>query len=437
MRYELKPYSFSPTYPASYYAATAIDAPTRDQLTDVVCCDVCIIGAGFTGLSAALFLAEAGYKAAIIEAARVGWGASGRNGGQAINGFVASIDRMAASLGREAALEIRAMEGEGVDIIRQRVDAYGIDCDLKNGSLAVACNGMHMRKLEKMFFDLPPGPDRDNLEFLDRPALSRHIGSGAYCGGLIDRAGGHVHPLNLALGEAAAVESLGGMIYENSPVTAIETDDRELRVCTLEGEVQCRKLLLCGNAYLEIEGNDLSQRMLPTRSEIVATEALDEVLAAELLPSNAAVYDMNFIPDYFRLSADRRMLFGCSANYGGLGKRPLGNVSEAHMRRVFPQLRNARIDYRWDGIFAVTVNRFPQLGHVAGNILYGRAYSGQGVNCSHLFGKLLFEAVVERTARFDLFASLPQPEFPGGTTLRAPITTVAAWWLQTRDRLGV
>ncbi|MCY4543066.1 MAG: FAD-binding oxidoreductase [Rhodobacteraceae bacterium] len=437
MRLELTPRRFSDAHPDSYYAASAVGARRRVRLTGRIDSDVCIVGAGFTGLSAALFLAEAGCNVAVVEAARVGWGASGRNGGQAINGFVGSLDRIRKTLGSAAAEGIRAMAGEGVAIIRQRVAEYGIDCDLRDGSLAAACHGKHMRSLETQHLSHSQGTKRDELELLDRAGMARHVGSESYCGGLLDRSGGHVHPLNLALGEAAAFESLGGAVYENSPATSIECGGRRVRVRTAEGEVQCRKLLLCGNAYLEIDGHDMSRRILPTWSEIVATEPLDDGLAGELLPTNAAVYDMRFIPDYFRLSADRRMLFGCSANYGGLGKRPVGQLPEAHMGKVFPQLRSARIEYRWDGMFAVTSNRFPQLGFIAENMLYGRAYSGQGVNCAHLFGRLLAEAVDGDTSRFDLFAALPQPIIPGGASLRSLVTTGAAWWYRFKDRFGL
>ena len=423
-------------YPNSYYANTGLDAPLFPELDGVVDCDVCIIGAGFTGLSAALFLVENNYRVVVVEAARIGWGASGRNGGQLINGFSGDLSSIGKKLGNGYELIARSMLKEGVQIVRELIRKYKIECDLRNGSLAVACTDSQMRRLKDLHKEWNDA-GIVQTELLDKVSLAQHINSTRYCGGMIDHDGGHLHPLNLALGEAKAYTGLGGILYETSPVTEIEIDLSTPRVRTSRGEINCLKLLLCGNAYLEIPGHEFSNQILPVFSEIVATEPIEKSLAESLLPSNASVYDMQFINDYFRLSVDRRMLFGSSAQYGRQYNRPVGEIPNRHMRKVFPELANTKIDYAWRGMFAVTVSRLPQLGQIAQDTYFGRAYSGHGVNTSHLFGKVLSEAVSGNKERFDVFAQMPKAHFPGGPKLRGLITSLGAQWYMLRDYAGI
>lgn len=422
-------------YPPSYYAATAAAQEPRNRLDGSVDTDVCIIGAGFTGLSTGLHLLG-NHDVTILEAARVGWGASGRNGGQIINGFSGDIDSIATALGPEAGRAARSMIPEGVEIIREIVARYGIECDLRQGSLAAACTHAQMKKLQSWKSEWEES-GIDGLEILDRDQLGGHVGSGIYCGGMIDHTGGHLHPLNLALGEARAFESLGGALFESSPARSIEIAKGRTVVRTDHGDVKCRTLVLCGNAYLESPDHEFSKLIMPVHSEIVATEPLDVDLARRLLPGNAAVYDLRFVNDYYRLSADRRMLFGSSAWYGRRGNPSVGSVPRLHMLRVFPDLADARIDYAWSGIFAVTASRVPQLGRLAENVYYARAYSGHGVNVSHLFGRLLSEAINGNGERADVFARMPHRKFPGGNRFREALTTIAARWYLFRDNLGI
>ena len=436
MKLELADHFSAPGYPRSYYAASMEATRPRPALAGTLDTDICIIGAGFTGLSAGLHLLEGGHDVMLVEAARVGWGASGRNGGQVINGYSGDPAAIGQTLGSRAGILATAMIPEGVDIVRNLISRHNIACDLRDGSLAVACTGVQMRKLQAWHDDWEKA-GISGLEILDRDTLRDHVGSDMYCGGMIDRTGGHVHPLNLALGEADIFEKLGGRLFESSPARLIELGSGMITVRTDGGEVRCGTLLLCGNAYLESPGHRFSSLIMPVHSEIVATEPLAPEVARRLLPGNAAVYDMRFINDYYRLSADRRMLFGSSAWYGRRGNTRTGDVPAQHMVRVFPELEGTRIDHAWSGVFAVTASRLPQIGTLADNVYYARAYSGHGVNVSHLFGRLLSEAVDGNNERFDVFARMPHRPFPGGNAFRAGLTTLAARWYLLRDTLGI
>ncbi|MCY3879990.1 MAG: FAD-binding oxidoreductase [Rhodobacteraceae bacterium] len=435
MQVALRDYFTDRRYPESYYAASAGTPEPRPSLTGMIDTEICVIGAGFTGLSAGLHLAG-DHDVTILEAARIGWGASGRNGGQIINGYSGDIRSIAATLGPAAGELARSMIPEGVNIIREFIARYGIECELRPGSLALACTGAQMEKLRAWMNEWEES-GVEGLEILDRERLSAHVGSERYQGGMIDHTGGHLHPLKLALGEADSFEFLGGRLFELSTVRSFEIGDGTAIVRTDAGEVRCRTLILCGNAYLESPGHEFSQLIMPVHSEIIATEPLDDGLARQLMPGGAAAYDLRFINDYFRLSADRRMLFGSSAWYGRRGNPDIGTVPTQHMIKVFPQLADVRIDYAWSGMFAVTRSRLPQLGKLADNLFYARAYSGHGVNMSHLFGRLLAEAVDGDDERADVFARMPHGKFPGGSGFREALTTLAARWYLLRDNLGI
>ena len=436
MRWEIPPINSDSSYPHSYYADSATISRNPQILKGTVKTDICIIGGGFTGLSTGLFLAEKGFKVIVLEGAKVGWGASGRNGGQAINGFTGSIDSIKNFLGEKAAGLAHEMFEEGVNLIEYLVGKYAIDCDFKYGNLALALTPKQARTLEQEVQKKQRARQGD-FEYLDSESLLRHVGSKLYCGGYIDRKSGHLHPLKLALGEAKVLEELGGIIYENSPATVIEEVNNQVSIETPEGRILCSKLVLGCNGYLNIKGHRVSEQILPVYSEIVATEPLSEDMAREIMPSDASAFDVRFLPDYFRLSADKRMLFGSSTNYGRPGKAQTGMKSMARMRKVFPLLNEVGIDFAWRGLFAVTVSRLPQLGKISPRIYYGHGYCGNGVNCSHLFGKLICEAIEGNSERFDVFANMPQRKFPGGKKFKIPITVAGAYYYQMRDWLGV
>ncbi len=420
---------------ASHYAATANPAPERPRLEGDREVDVCVVGAGFSGLSTALHLAEAGHSVTVVEGARVGWGASGRNGGQLVNGLNAGIDVFRHRFGADTARFVAGLVLEGGDIIRDRVARYGIDCDLKDGNVFAALTGKHMAGLAAKR-DLWASHGLDNLDLLDRDAMREHVASDVYVGGMLDRRGGHLHPLNLALGEAAAIEGLGGTIHEHSPVTRVEADAARPTIRTKHGRITARTLVLCGNAYLGRVVPSLTWRVMPVSTQIMATEPLGEERARALMPADTCVEDVRYILDYYRMSADHRLLFGGGTVYGGSEPRDIKRKLVRAMDRVFPSLGDVGIDYAWSGNFALAFTRVPQLGRIGDNTYFAHGYSGHGVSGSHLFGRILAQAIDGDLSRFDTFAGLPWLPFPGGRALRVPYSVLGSWWYAARDRLG-
>ena len=429
-------YAGNGEHTGSYYAASANVSPERPALLGDHQIDICIVGAGYSGLSAGLHLAEKGHKVAIIEGARVGWGASGRNGGQIVNGLNASLQTIEKRYGKNTASFVAGVVQEGQEIIRERVAKYDIKCDLKDGNIFAGYTAAHMRELEERK-KLWEGYGHHNQEMLTKEELRARVGSDVFAGGMIDHTGGHMHPLNLALGEAEAFEKNGGVIYEMSPVTSVDHEAPRPVVRTAKGSITCKTLILCGNAYLGDVVPTLTWRVMPVSTQMIATEPLGDDLANELLPGDECVEDIRYILDYFRLSADKRMIFGGGTVYGGADPANIEAKIIPNMRKVFPQLKNVKIDYRWSGNFALSFSRVPQMGRIGANTYFAHGYSGHGVTGSHTFGRILAEAICGDTGRFDVFAGLPWIPFPGGRTFRVPYTVVGAWWYAMRDKLGV
>lgn len=430
------PYAGNGQHVDSYYAASANPAPLRAELEGEIDTDVCVVGAGYSGLSTALHLVEKGHRVTLVEGARVGWGASGRNGGQIVNGLNASLQTIARRYGEQTAHFVASLVQEGGQIIRERVATYDIQCDLKDNNIFVGLTGAHMKELEARRA-LWASYGIDNQRLLDRNELREHVNSDLYAGGLLDVSGGHMHPLNLALGEAAAFESLGGTLYEMSPVIRVDAEAEQPLVVTDKGQIRCRTLVLCGNAYLGGVVPALAPRVMPVSTQIMATEPLSEALAKELIPGDGCIEDIRFILDYYRLSADRRLLFGGGTVYGGADPVDIEAKLRGNLNKVFPQLRNIPIDYAWSGNFALSFSRVPQMGRLGNNTYYAHGYSGHGVTGSHTFGRILAEAINGDLSRFDVFAGLPWYPFPGGRLLRVPYSVVGSWWYGLRDRLGV
>ena len=425
----------NPRYPASYYRATANPAPERPALEGEVAAEVCVVGAGYTGLSAALELAERGHKVVMLEAAKVGWGASGRNGGQIVNGLNAGLDTIARRYGESTARFVAGVVQEGGRIIRERVARHGIACDLKDGNVFAALTPAHLRGLEaKQALWRRYG--HDNFEMLDRAGIRRHVGSELYAGGMLDRTGGHLHPLNLALGQAAAIEGLGGTIHEASPVVAIEDVAGRPLVRTARGSVRPEALILAGNAYLGRLVPALENRVMPFSTQIIATAPLGEN-ARWTLPTDMAVEDVRYVLDYYRLSADGRLLFGGGTVYGGTDPADIRAKLVPNLGRVFPQLKGVAVDFAWSGNCAISFSRVPQLGRLGPASYFAQGYRGHGVVGSHLFGRILAEAVDGDRARFDVFAAVPWVPFPGGRRFAVPYSVLGSWWYGLRDRLGV
>lgn len=421
---------------ASYYAASANPSPERPPLKGDITIDTLIVGAGYSGLSTALHLAEKGYKVAIIEAARVGWGASGRNGGQIVNGLNASLQTIKKRYGADTANFVAGLVQEGGEIIRERIKTYDIQCDLKDGNVFTAFTGAHMRELEDRL-KLWQSYGINNQEMLDKEQLRKHVNSDVYAGGVIDRSGGHMHPLNLALGEAAAFEKLGGVIYEHTPAVHVDTEAAKPVVKTEGGSITCNTLVLCGNAYLGHVVPTLTARVMPVSTQVMATEPLGEERARELIPTDVCVEDVRYILDYYRLSADKRMLFGGGTVYGGTDPHDIRAKLLPNMNKVFPQLKGVKIDFAWSGNFALSFSRVPQMGRIGNNTYFAHGYSGHGVTGSHTFGRILSEAINGDRTRFDVFEKVPWYPFPGGRMFRVPYSAAGSWWYALRDKLGI
>ncbi len=422
-------------YPGSYYAASAT-APARPALQGSVDTDICVVGAGYSGLSTALHLVENGYKVAVIEGAKVGWGASGRNGGQIVNGLNASLGTIERRYGKEIAGYIGPMVQEGARIIAANISKYDIACDHMPGNLFAAFNTRHMKVLEAKQ-KLWRTYGMDDHELLDKNAMRKHVGTDIYLGGMIDHSGAHLHPLNLALGEAAAIEKNGGTIYEHTMMVSLHRQTGGTVVKTDSGEVHCNKVVLCGNAYLGKVVPKLTARVMPVSTQIIATQPLGDDLASELLPTDLCVEDVRYILDYFRLSADKRLLFGGGTVYGGTDPKDIVAKLRPNMEKVYPQITGIKIDYAWSGNFALSFSRLPQLGKLEDNVYFAHGYSGHGVTGSHLFGRILSEAIDGNTSRFDVFAKLPWTPFPGGRMFRVPYSAMGSWWYGLRDAAGV
>jgi len=425
----------NPGHAATYYAASARDKRVRPKLDGQHTADICIIGAGFTGISAALELSEKGYAVIVLEGDRIGFGASGRNGGQIVNGYSRDLETIARRYGQEKADRLGEMSLEGGRIIRERVAKYGIECDLVDGGFFAAFTDKQVKEMADVRANwMKHG--HDGLEMVSKSEVAKYAKTDRYVGGMIDRHGGHIHPLDLVLGEAAAAESLGAKIFENSKVVHLDTGPQPF-VCTEGGIVRAKHILVCGNAYMAGIAPKVTEKMMPVSSQVMATEPLDAKLIEELLPSNYCVEDANYVLDYYRRTADNRLLYGGGIGYGGQDPKNLTGVIRPNMLKTFPQLKDVKIDYAWSGNFALTLTRIPHMGKLSDTVYFSHGDSGHGVTTTHLLGKILGEAVHGQMSRFDVWSSLQAYPFPGGRMFRVPFTALGAWYYGLRDRLGV
>lgn len=434
--FNTKQYISNNEHTPSYYAASANTKTLRPALVGDQVFDICVVGAGFSGLSTALHLAEKGFQVAVVEGARIGWGASGRNGGQIVNGLNASLQTIKRRYGQDTANFVASLVMEGGDIIRDRVKRYQIDCDLKSTNLFTAYTAAHMRELEERQA-LWQGYGINTQEMVGPQEIKQYVDSDVYAGGLIDHAGGHMHPLNLALGEAAAFESNGGTLFEDSIVTNVDYTASKPVVTTAQGTITCKSLVLCGNAYLGGVVPKLAHRVMPVSTQVMATEPLSPELAKQLLPTDTCVEDIRYILDYYRLSADNRLLFGGGTIYSGTDPKDIEAKLRVNMEKVFPMLANKKVDYAWSGNFALSFSRVPQLGRLNNNTYFAHGYSGHGVTGSHTFGRILSEAISGDMSRFDVFANVPWVPFPGGRIFRVPYSTMGSWYYAVKDKFGI
>lgn len=428
-------------YVASYYAASRHAAPAHPVLAGEVDCDVCVVGAGLAGTSTALHLAGRGYRVVLLEAARVGWGASGRSGAQALPGFAAGEDRMEALLGRDDARRAFDISVEGLDLMQALIARHAIDCDYVPGQMHVAVKPRQVTELRHWVERLHRDFGYTSLRFVPQEEVRSLIASGRYLAGTHDTRSGHLHPLNYTLGLAAAAVRAGARIYEGSRALGWQGGER-VRVRTAGGSVQCRYLALCGNAWLGDAAPPLARRIMPVGTYIVATEPLGQARARALIANDAAVTDINWVLDYFRRSRDHRLLFGGRVSYSGLDPFNTAHATRQRMLQVFPQLRDAKIESSWGGFVDITMNRAPDFGRLpaaggyAANVYYLQGFSGHGMALTGLAGRLVAEAIAGDAARFDIFARLQHRPFPGGRRLRTPALVLGMAWYRLRDLIG-
>lgn len=417
----------------SYYAATAVESVSYPALSGEIKADVCIIGAGFTGITAALHLAEAGMEVVVLEAERVGWGASGRNGGQICTAFNQSMPALEKQVGKDGAQVLWDVERAAKDLIRDRVAKHNIDCDLTWGYIHAASKPSHMAWMHETR-DEWAQYGYDETEILDKSQLQERLGSEMYHGGLREKNAGHLHPLNYALGLAKAARDAGVKFFEQSKAININTD-KDVSVRTGDGHVTAKYLVSAGNAYLGKLIPALYYRVMPVKSFILSTEPLGENFARSLIRDNDAVVDSQNICDYYRLSGDGRMLFGGRANYSGLEPKDLFSYMKPRMLKVFPQLKDARLDYCWGGTLAITADRLPHVGQIDGKIFFAQGFSGHGVALSGMCGKLMSDAIRGTAEKFDVMARLRHHPFPGGP-VRMPLLALGMLYYRMRDLLS-
>jgi len=421
-------------YPASWYAATAAPLAPFAPLQGATRADVCIVGGGYTGLSAALHLAQRGLRVVLLEAHRVGFGASGRNGGQVGSGQRLEQDELERIAGFEAARRLWDMGEEAKALVQALIADHAMPCEFAPGIVHACRKPSEVTHARAYAEKLQRDYGYDKVQPLDREALQAILPSDAYCGGDIDRGAGHLHPLNFAIGLAQAATAAGATLHERSTVTAIEQGPRP-RIVTAEGHVEADHVILAANGYLGGLMPQVAARVMPINNFIVATEPLGP-RAAEVLRENVAVADTRFVVNYWRLSEDDRLLFGGGESYG-YRFPDIARTVRAPMLEVYPGLAETRIDYAWGGTLAITMSRLPCFLRVAPNILSASGYSGHGVALATLAGKVMAEAVAGQAERFDLLAGLPTPRFPGGAALRWPMLVLAMTWYGMRDRLGI
>ncbi|SPF75541.1 Gamma-glutamylputrescine oxidoreductase [Aliiroseovarius pelagivivens] len=421
-------------YPQSWYAATA-DAPGPFPAAQGdVSCDVCVIGGGFTGLSAALHLAERGYDVVLLEAQRVGFGASGRNGGQVGMGQRLDQDELEKMVGKDDARKLWDMARESVQMVRDMVAKHAPDAGFTDGIIHAMHRARYVPEDHAYVRKLNEDYGYDLIRTVDREELRELCGSPAYHGGSLDMGAGHTHPLRLAFGMARAAVDAGARIFETSRVTQVK-EGGTVTVQTDKAKIRASHLVWACNGYLGNTQGHVAARVMPINNYILATEPLDDGFAKSLIRDGHAVADSKFVINYFRLSDDNRMLFGGAESYGYKFPKDIRKLVSKPMLEIYPQLKDTKIDYAWGGTLGITMNRMPHFERLQGNVLSASGYSGHGVAMATLGGQMVAEAISGQAERFDLMAQVPTHRFPGGVALRWPLLVAAMLWFSLRDKL--
>ena len=422
-------------YPDSWYVASSDIPPPRPALDGDAEVDVAILGAGYTGLSAALTLAERGYRVAVLEAHRTGFGASGRNGGQVGTGFNKSQRWIEAKLGDNRSRALWDMAEAAKAQVRDWSALHAPDARYTPGVAHGEYSAAEARAVRSDVEHLATRYGYDCIEILSEDALRAIVKTPLYKGGILDMGAGHLHPMRYALGLASAAEAAGAAIYEHTEVTGIDHGPT-VTLRTPNGRLRAAHAILAGNGYLPVIERRVAARVMPINSFIAATEPLGD-RAAEVLTRDIAVADSKFVVNYYRLSEDRRLLFGGRESYTLGFPADIVTALRYRMETLFPQLKGVGIDHVWGGTLAITMTRLPFVSRVAPNVLNASGFSGHGVALSGFAGRIMAEAIAGQSERFDILADLPIPPFPGGPAFRAPLLTLAMTWYSLRDRLGV
>ncbi|MBA6413992.1 FAD-binding oxidoreductase [Parahaliea sp. F7430] len=419
----------------SWYAASADAKLHFPALRGETQADVCIIGGGYTGLSTAIHLRQRGYSVVLLEANKMAWGASGRNGGHVGTGQRAAQQDLERWLGLSHASSLWQLGLEAVDTVCELIQEHQIDCELKQGNLHVAAKPKHAKELEQDIEHLQRVYGYQDMRYVSPQELATMSSGQGFHGAILDQGCRHLHPLKYAQGLARAAQQLGAQLYEGSRVLSY-TEDNKVRVKTDQGQVNADFLVLACNGYLDKLEPRTAGRIMPINNYMLATEPLSESLARQLIRDDCSMSDSLFVINYWKLSADNRLLFGGGESYSRRFPADIASFVRRYMLRIYPELATTRIDYAWGGTLAITMNRMPDCGKLSGKTFYAHGFSGHGVPTATLAGKLLAEAISGTAERFDLMANVPSKQFPGGTVLRWPGLVAGMLFYSLRDRLG-
>lgn len=426
----------TPEYPNSWYRASAELLPEQSRLEGDVLADVCIIGAGFTGLSAALHLAQAGKRVVVLEAARVGWGASGRNGGHVGTGQRADQFALEKWYGKTTAKELWRLGLEAVGLVESLVRENGIDCELGKGNIHYAAKPVHVGELREEIEHLKAAYDYHQLRGVEKADLGSLGTAQGFHFAMIDEGARHLHPLKYCLGLARAALAAGVRICEQSRATRLEVKGDRAVVQTSSGSIRADRVVLACNGYLEKLYSPIASNIMPINNFIVATEPLSEELARQLNPLNASLSDSLFVINYWKLSEDRRLIFGGGETYSDKFPSSITDFVRPHLLGVYPELADTRIDFGWGGTLAITRNRMPDMGVKQGVVYYAQGFSGHGVPTATMAGKLMALSILDSCEDFDLMAGLKTISFPGGPLLRRPSLVAGMLFYSLLDKLG-